>query len=112
MSETDLEQEIKQAKAAVAKAQIAYEEADDEDSTLRGQLLLAEKNALSQLREERLIQQRAATGDDCSLVHSLVYAFRDCCESLCISSLPTSSHNLRTDSMQLFSLLWWLEVLL
>jgi hypothetical protein len=96
MSEKAVEEEIKQAKAAVAKAQTAYDEADDENRTLCFQLLLAEKNALAQLREERLIQQRAATGDNCSLVHSLVYAFRVCCENLCIPSLPTSSHNLRT----------------
>ena len=59
MSEKAVEEEIKQAVAAVAKAQTAYDEADDENRTLCFQLLLAEKNlllaeknALAQLREE------------------------------------------------------------
>lgn len=62
MTEAVIEQKLLQAEAAVATAQAAYEAADDGSRTLCGQLLLAEKKALEQLREEKLIQLRAATG--------------------------------------------------
>ena len=63
MSEAGLEQRLRQAEAAVSKAQAAYDTAQDGSKTLCGQLLLAEKKALEQLMEEKLIQQRIATGD-------------------------------------------------
>ena len=63
MSGAGLEQRLRQAEAAVVKAQAAYDTAHDGSKTLCGQLLLAEKKALEQLMEEKLIQQRAATGD-------------------------------------------------
>ena len=63
MSEAGLEQRLRQAEAAVVKAQAAYDTAHDGSKTLCGQLLLAKEKALEQLMEEKLIQQRAATGD-------------------------------------------------
>ncbi len=54
---------IEQAEAAVARAQKLYDEAEpgsSKDSCL--QLLLAEKKALEQVRENDLLQQRAAAG--------------------------------------------------
>ena len=57
------ELKIKQAEAAVARAQSVYDEAAPDsfrDSCL--QLLLAKEKALEQLREEDLLQQRAAAG--------------------------------------------------
>ena len=63
MSETLLRQKIDQAEAAVTKAQGAYDEANDREKAVCAQLLLADKKALEQLREEALIQLRAATGD-------------------------------------------------
>ena len=65
MSEAGLEQRLRQAEAAVTKAQAAYDTADDESKTLCGQLLLTNEKALGQLREEKLIQLRTATGDPC-----------------------------------------------
>ncbi len=63
MSEAGLEARLRQAEAAVVKAQAAYDTALDGSKTLCGQLLLAKEKALEQLMEEKLIQQRAATGD-------------------------------------------------
>ncbi len=65
MAEAALQQEIKEAKAAVVEAQAALKGADDADKTLYGHLLLAKENALAQLREKELIQQRASTGSYC-----------------------------------------------
>ena len=62
MSEAGLEQRLQRSEAAVVKAQAAYDKAHDGSKTLCGQLLLAEKKALEQLRE-KLIQKRTATGD-------------------------------------------------
>ncbi len=62
MSEAALQQETEQAKADVVKAQAAYDEAPGGNKTLCAQLLLAKESALAQLREEKLIQRRAATG--------------------------------------------------
>ncbi|DBA77224.1 TPA: hypothetical protein ACH3X1_009795 [Trebouxia sp. C0004] len=62
MSEAGLEQRLRQAEAAVVKAQAAYDSAHDGSKTLCGQLLLAKGRALEQLMEEKLIQQRTATG--------------------------------------------------
>ena len=63
MSGAGLEQRLRQAEAAVVEAQAVYDTAHDGSKTLCGQLLLAEKKALEQLMEEKLIQQRTATGD-------------------------------------------------
>ncbi len=65
MAEAALQQEIEEAKAAVVEAQAALKGADDANKTLYGQLLLAKENALAQLREKELIQQRLSTGSCC-----------------------------------------------
>lgn len=63
MSEAGLEQRLRQAEAAVVRAQAAYDTAHDEGKMLCGRLLLAKEKALEQLMELKLIQQRTATGD-------------------------------------------------
>ncbi|DBB05698.1 TPA: hypothetical protein ACH3X1_012307 [Trebouxia sp. C0004] len=62
MSEAGLEQRLRQAEAAVVKAQAAYDTAHNGSKTLCGQLLLAKEKTLEQLVEEKLIQLRTATG--------------------------------------------------
>ncbi len=57
------EQRLQRADAAIVKAQAAYDTAHNGSKTLCGQLLLAKRKALEQLMEEKLIQQRTATGD-------------------------------------------------
>jgi len=63
MSEAGLEARLRQAEAAVIEARAEYQTAHEESKTLCGQLLLAEQKVLEQLMEEKLIQQRTATGD-------------------------------------------------
>ena len=63
MSEAFLQQQIEQAKAAVTKAQAAYDEANDREKAVCAQLLLADQKTLEQLRETELIQLRAAAGN-------------------------------------------------
>lgn len=70
MSKALLRQKIEQAEATVTKAQAAYDEANDREKAVSAQLLLADKKALEQLREEALmlgeealIQLHATTGD-------------------------------------------------
>lgn len=62
MSGEQLKLDNKQAKAAVARAQKVYNEA--EPGSVQGNclLLLAEHKALEQLRDEELLQLRAAAG--------------------------------------------------
>lgn len=57
-----LEEQIQQAIAAVAEAEAAHSKACGESQEFYGQLLSAREKAL-ELTEERLIQQRAATGN-------------------------------------------------
>ncbi len=86
MAEAALQQEIKEAKAAVveadaavAKAQAAFDGAVDNNRALYSQLLLAKydvlvakEHALAQLRDKELIQQRVSTG-------SCFFQFTVCC---------------------------------
>ena len=78
MAEAALHLKIEQTEAAVVKADDAVAKAQAAfdgivgDNTLCGQLLVAKENvlvankhALAQLKEERLIQQRASTGSYC-----------------------------------------------
>ena len=61
LSEAALQQKIDQAEAAVTRAHAAFDQADHGDRAIYAQLLLAEKKALEQLREQALLQLRAAT---------------------------------------------------
>lgn len=63
LSEAGLEERLRQAEDAVNTAQATFDTANDKREELCGQLLLARQNALAQLREEKLLQLRAATGD-------------------------------------------------
>ncbi len=118
MAEAALQLKIEQAEAAVvkaddavAKAQKAFDGAVGDNRALCGQLLVAEKNglvaeknALAQLREKELIQQRASTGSYCFqfaiyLKHyvdplktsSLVCGLRLCCSLVCDYSSATTA---------------------
>ncbi len=64
MSAAGLEKQIQQAKAAVAEAEAAHEEAGGGNKELHSQLLLAKEKA-RELRVKRLIQLSAATGNMC-----------------------------------------------
>ena len=63
VSEAGLKESLRQAEDAVNKVQATFDTADDKRKELCGQLLLARLNALAQLREEKLLQLRTATGD-------------------------------------------------
>ncbi len=96
MAEAALQQEILEAKTAVKEAEAALKVADDDNKTLYVQLLLAKENALAQLRDKELIQQRASTGSyrfqftvfmqhsvDPLEFFSLVCGLRFCCTLVC-----------------------------